>query len=315
MATPRTKLAQAQLLLRALELPVQQQNAPAGYSLLALAHLGPADDWAAAEKPRLRVHDMLTFIGKRYRKRYAENSRESIRRRVLHQFEQARIVDRNPDDPTRPTNSGLTCYALTDAALAVVRVSGTVASAGVVAGFLATQPGLAETYRRERQQSRVEVVLPDGLKLGLSAGRHNELQVLVLSSFHARFVPDAKVLYVGDTAKKDAFADVDGLAAAGVPYSLHDKLPDMLFHLETRGWLILVEAVSSHGPVSAKRRQELESVLKNCPLRRVYVSAFASLKEFKKHVGDVAWDTEVWIAETADHMIHFNGPKFLGPAE
>ena len=182
MATPRTKLAQAQVILRTLRLPAQQQNAPAGYTLLALALLGPTDDWAAAEQPCLRVHDMLTFIGKRHHKRYAENSRETIRRRVLHQFEQARIVDRNPDDPTRPTNSGQTCYALTDAALAVVRAFGTDTFPTVVAGFLAAQPGLAETYRREREQSRVEVVLPGGLKLGLSAGRHNELQALACRS-------------------------------------------------------------------------------------------------------------------------------------
>jgi adenine-specific DNA-methyltransferase len=46
---------------------------------------------------------------------------------------------------------------------------------------------------------------------------------------------------------------------------------------------------------------------------RVYVTAFLDKADFRKYAADIAWETEVWIAETPDHMIHFNGPKFLGP--
>jgi len=27
---------------------------------------------------------------------------------------------------------------------------------------------------------------------------------------------------------------------------------------------------------------------------------------------DIAWETEVWIADNPDHLVHFNGDKFLG---
>ncbi len=314
MAAPRTRLAQAQLILGELGLPDRQQNELAGYTLLALAQIGPRDKWSSATKPLLRTHDILAFLRTVHSKEYAPNTRETFRRQALHQFEQARVVDRNPDDPTRPTNSGLTCYALTDLALAVVQVYGEPLFSELVTQFLAGRPTLAAQYRRERDSHRIEVTLPDGVKLFLSAGQHNALQAAVVSQFMPRFIPTAKVLYLGDTAKKNAFVDEPGLSTIRVPYSTHDKLPDVLFHLEDRNWLILVEAVTSHGPVSAKRREELEAVLKDCPLQRVYMSAFPSFTVFKKHITEIDWDTEVWVAETPDHMIHFNGPKFLGPA-
>ena len=80
-----------------------------------------------------------------------------------------------------------------------------------------------------------------------------------------------------------------------------------------RNWLFLIEAVTSHGPVNAKRHAEIESMLAKCPAERVYVTAFLDKADFRKYAADIAWETEVWIAETPDHMIHFNGPKFLGP--
>ena len=93
----------------------------------------------------------------------------------------------------------------------------------------------------------------------------------------------------------------------------HDKLPDIVLYWPGRNWLFLIEAVTSHGPVSPKRHREIETMLKDCPAERIYVTAFLDVKAFRKYAGDIAWETEVWIAETPDHMIHFNGPKFLGP--
>jgi type II restriction enzyme len=71
--------------------------------------------------------------------------------------------------------------------------------------------------------------------------------------------------------------------------------------------------VTSHGPVSHKRRYELEKLLKSGIAQRVYITAFLNFAEFKRHAPHIAWETEVWIAETPEHMIHYNGEKFLGP--
>lgn len=77
--------------------------------------------------------------------------------------------------------------------------------------------------------------------------------------------------------------------------------------------LFLIEAVTSHGPVSPKRLLELEAFLKDCKVGKVYVTAFPDMAEFKKHSGNIAWETEVWLMEVPDHMIHFNGDRFMGP--
>ncbi len=103
------------------------------------------------------------------------------------------------------------------------------------------------------------------------------------------------------------------MAALGITITEHDKLPDLVLYDPRKNWLFLVEAVTSHGPVSPKRHAEMEAMLSGCAADRVYVTAFFEKADFRKYAADIAWETEVWIAETPDHMIHFNGPKFLGP--
>jgi type II restriction enzyme len=133
--------------------------------------------------------------------------------------------------------------------------------------------------------------------------------------FAPRFAPGSLLLYLGDTAQKHLHVDQVVLDVLKIPVTKHDKLPDVVLHLPTKNWLFLIEAVTSHGPVSPKRKHELETVLESCPIPRVYVSAFPDAKEFKRHAENIAWETEVWIAEMPDHLIHFNGDKFLGPIE
>ncbi|MFT3891390.1 MAG: BsuBI/PstI family type II restriction endonuclease [Anaerolineales bacterium] len=99
----------------------------------------------------------------------------------------------------------------------------------------------------------------------------------------------------------------------GIPVSQHGKLPDVILYNSKKKWLFLIEAVTSHGPVSPKRKVELENLFEKCKAGKIYVTAFLDLATYKKYASDIAWDTEVWIAEMPSHMIHMNGDKFLGP--
>ncbi len=281
--------------------------------MLALAHIGPEDTWADAERPLLRTFDIMEYMRKVYGQDYKPNSRETIRRQTIHQFEQARLVDRNPDEPDRPTNSGKNAYMLTEEVAGVLKTYGTSAFDASVAAFIGQFGTLRAAYERARASHRIPLRLPDGSTVDLSPGEHNALQAAVVEEFGPRIAPGATVLYVGDTARKHVIYERDQLARIGVPITAHDKLPDVVLFDPGKNWLFLIEAVTSHGPVSPKRHREMEAFLSGCSAERIYVTAFLAIGDFRKYAAHIAWETEVWIAATPDHMIHFNGPKFLGP--
>lgn len=308
------KIGEAQEILAALGLPVQQQNEISSLTFLALCGIKPESNWHEASRQALTItKGIMSFISREYGKSYAPNTRETFRRQVLHQFVQARIADYNPYNPSLPTNSPHAHYALTEAAQETVRAYGTKDWSSAVRNFISRQGSLLITYQRKRSHQMVPVRLPSGTVFELSPGKHNELEVAIIQEFAPRFVQSAHLLYLGDTAKKNLFIDIERLANFGIPITEHDKLPDVILHDTERDWLFLIEAVTSHGPMTPKRVLELENMLANCEMGLVFVSAFPEFAEFRKHLKQIAWETEVWIAEIPDHLIHFNGDRFLGP--
>ena len=307
------KIEQAQEILETIGLPSAQQNEISALTLLALAQLSEKSAWKDATNPMLRVHDVLIEIKQRYGREYAENSRETIRRRVLHQFVQAGIVIQNADDPTRSTNSGLNNYMLSDFALAVIHAYGSSKWKAKVKDFADQQGSLLDVYQKAREQTKIPLRVAEGKVYKLSPGKHNELEVAIVEEFGPRFAPGAKLIYFGDTAKKTLILDEAVFKKLGIPVSEHGKFPDVILYDSKRKWLFLIEAVTSHGPVSPKRQMELEKLFENCKVDKVYVTAFLDFATYKRYANDIAWETEVWIAETPSHMIHFNGDKFLGP--
>jgi adenine-specific DNA-methyltransferase len=307
------KIEQAQEILQALGLPSAQQNEISALTLLVLAQLSEQTPWKDATTKALRVHDILLEVKERYGREYAENSRETIRRRVLHQFEQAGIALKNTDDPTRPTNSGLTNYVLSELVLDVLKSYGSSEWDKKRQTFFEQQGKLIEIYLKAREQNMVPLKVSDGTVYKLSPGKHNKLQAEVINEFGPRFAPGANLVYLGDTAKKTVVLDQELIDKLQIPASEHGKFADVLLFDENKNWLFLIEAVTVHGPISPKRYLELEQLLSGCTAHRVYVTAFLDFTTFKKFVNDIAWETEVWIAEMPSHMIHFNGDKFLGP--
>lgn len=315
MEKPLPDINDAQEILKALGLPTAQQNEMSALTLLALVGLGPDDPWTAATRTRQSVSKtIMAFIADRFGKTYAPNTRETFRRQVLHQFVQARIADYNPFELDLPTNSPRAHYAITDDALTAIKTYGTKAWADASAQFITTHGSLANTYAKHRSTGKlIPITLPNGSTIELSPGKHNDVQKAIIEQFAPRFAPGSKLLYIGDTAKKNVIMDAATLADLGLGADDHDKLPDVVLLDKKRNWLFLIEAVTSHGPMSPKRVFELEERLKGGQAGPVYVSAFPDMIEFRKHMKDIAWESEVWIAEIPDHMIHFNGDRFLGP--
>lgn len=306
-----SKIKEAIKILKDLGLPRTQQNERSGLTLLALLDLKENDSWKEARKRSIRIHDILIFIQDNYGKQYAENTRETIRRQTIHQFEQAGIVIRNPDDPKRPTNSPNTVYSIAEDALRVIIQYKLKAWEPALNEFILKKGKLVDKYEKRRKMHEISVNLPDGSLVRFSPGKHNKLQVMIIKQFRTRFCPNSEVLYVGDTARKLLFVKNKSLEKLKIPITKHEKLPDVVLFDQEKNILFLIEAVTAHGPLSPKRQIELEETLKECKSKRVYISAFPDFKEFKRHSDNIAWETEVWIENNPDHMIHFNGPKFF----
>ncbi len=255
----------------------------------------------------------MAFVLDIHKKEYAPNTRETFRRQVLHQFVQARIADYNPDNPKLPVNSPNAHYALTQGALDAIVRFGTDDWKKAVNKFIAEEGYLSRKYKKERNQIMIPVKLSNGKTLRLSAGKHNELQAAIVHDFAPRFANSGSILYLGDTAKKDLYVDESKLKELGIPVNQHSKLPDVIIYEQSKNWLFLVEAVTTHGPTSPKRIVELEEFLKNCKAGKIYVTAFPDFVEFKRHIANIAWETEIWLADAPEHMIHFNGDRFMGP--
>jgi len=88
-------------------------------------------------------------------------------------------------------------------------------------------------------------------------------------------------------------------------------MPDVILFDMARNRLFLIEAVTSHGPVDGKRHDELTAMFSAASSNLVFVTAFPDRRTMARYLSVIAWETEVWVAESPSHLIHFNGDKFL----
>lgn len=314
---------EAREVLAALGLPKEQTNERSALTLLAL--LGAranrtkggsetvGSGWSTLQARCLGITEIMDVMRDVFGKEYKPNTRETVRRRTIHQFVEAGLVLRNADDPRRPTNSPDNRYQVAPRALALLRTYGTPEWKERLDAYLSEIPTLAALYRSEREMQCIPVVLPTGLSVRLSAGGQNPLVRAVLEQFCPRFTPGANPLYVGDTARKYAHFDEQALARVGVTIEAHGKMPDVVLHHTAQNWLVLVEAVTSHGPMNMKRVIELRRLFEGAEPGLVFVTAFPDKKTMVRFLPEIAWETEVWVADDPSHMIHFNGERFLGP--
>ncbi len=306
-------ITDASAILSALGLPREQTNERAALTLLALANLKPDEPWAKARNPLRGVTPIMAFVAEHYGKQWAPNTRETVRRFTLHQFQDAGLVVPNPDKPTRPVNSPAYCYQVSEGALALLRAYGTDAWSPMLKEYLASAPSLAARYASEREMTRIPLGLRGPNGITLSPGGQNELIAHIVNEFCERFTPGAVPVYIGDADAKWAVFDEAVLGSLGVTVDAHGKMPDVVVYMPDKNWLVIVEAVTSHGPVNAKRRSELKTLFASSSAPLVYVTAFMSRQAMVKYLNDIAWETEVWVADAPSHLIHFNGERFLGP--
>lgn len=286
-------------------------------AFLALADVRTNVAWNQAKsnehQHRYTSREIIAYMNKHLGENIADSSYDDIRRKDLILPVTAGLVMKSAADPNADTNDGTRGYALRPEFAAQVRLFGTAQWKKALNNFLAGQMTLAEKLRRERQLAQIPVTIGNGTELTFSPGPHNDLQKQIIEHFLPNFGYGAEVLYVGDTAEKLLFIDKKRLAALNFFELAHDQLPDVIAYSPKKNWVFLIEAVHSANPITELRRLTLKKVAADCNADIVFVTAFPDRSTFRKHVKDVAWETEVWIADAPEHLIHFNGDKFLGP--
>ncbi len=304
---------EAHKILISLGLPRAQHNERSALCLLALLNLTPSKMWAQAENPLIGITPIMDWSREHYNKDYAPNSRETFRRQTMHQFVDAGIALYNPDKPDRPVNSPKAVYQIAPAVLTLLHSFDTATWHDNLMTYLSLSQALAAKYAMEREQNRIPMQIAPGKKITLSPGVHSELIRAIVEDFAPRFAPGSVLIYAGDTGDKWGYFDAVLLSELGVDVDLHGKMPDVVFHFVEKNWLLLVESVTSHGPVDGKRHAELARLFAGSTAGLVYVTAFPNRAIMSRYLSEIAWETEVWVADTPSHLIHFNGVRFLGP--
>ena len=300
-------------ILKSLGFGPRQCNELGGYVLLALLDLHPAKTWKECSNPLRGITPIIEYIHQYYGVRYAPNTRETVRDEAVKHFVEAGILLRNPDNPSRPTNSGKTVYQVEENALELFRSFSTAMWPRKLKQYQAKHSKILAEINRKREMSRIPVLLPNNETITISPGGQNPLIKKIIEDFCSRFTPGAFIVYIGDAENKFLFFKSEYLEKLGVVLESSMKIPDVIVHDFQKNWLLLIEAVTSAGPIDGKRRKELKQLFKNCKAGLVFVTAFIDRSAFGKFQTQISWETEVWIANEPDHIIHFNGERFLGP--
>jgi hypothetical protein len=309
----KQKVDQALEILKALDFPRAQQNERSALTLLALLNVRSDTSWTEAQEPLMGITPIMDWCRDHYGRTYAPNTRETFRRQTMHQFVAAGLVISNPDKPDRPVNSPKWCYQIAPAALELLKTYGTQEWESNFKTYFENRESLRQRYAREREMQRIPVTVVDGKQVKLTPGKHSALIKAIIENFGPRYAPGGHVIYAGDTGDKWGYFDIEGLKNLGIEVDTHGKMPDVVIYYPEKKWLFLIEAVTSHGPVDGKRHDELSYLFKDSKAGLVYVTAFPTRAEMARYLSEISWETEVWVAEAPDHLIHFDGIRFMGP--
>lgn len=280
---------------------------------LAVCDVNSPGGWERAkcfsDNYSLRSRDIIDYINENFGEHISKGSYDDIRRKHLLRPVDAKIIVRTI--PASSRNNPTRRYALSDSYAAVVRAYGTGDWEGMLKTILLGKTTQTEAYAQDHNLPTMPVRIPDGKKIALHPDPHNVLQKDIIEKFLPKFGFDSELLYIGDADNKYLVYQKDKLEDIGFFNLNHAELPDVIAYSERKNLLFLIEAFHSTGAITIDRLSNLKRLTENCKAKIVFITAFADFKIFIKHSRKIAWDTEIWIAEIPEHMIHYNGPKFL----
>ncbi len=286
-------------------------------AVLALGGITLASGFSSCQSIKdqryLRTKEVIVFHNGHLEERISSGSYDDIRRKDLVRLVGMGLVVNSAKNPEADINDGTRGYALNEDFARLIRTFGTELWSPSLQEFGIDEEYLA-LFLSERKPTKIQVKLSDSINIELLDGPHNQLQKAIIEEFLQIFGEGAEVLYIGDTSNKSLHQYDDRMVELGIDLQDRGMLPDIVAFSESREWLYLVEAVHSSNPLNPERVIDLKrNALKYCNYGVVFVTAFLTKRDFAKWMTKIAWETEVWIAESPTHMVHFNGDKFLGP--
>ncbi|MFI6045283.1 BsuBI/PstI family type II restriction endonuclease [Nocardia sp. NPDC051321] len=305
-ALRKAKIENSRQILMMMGFGRQRANDRTALALLAFVRVGPESEWSQAKRPMMRTVEILDWMRTEYAVDSPPSARGTLRRSVLEGFIDTGIAVMDPDDPNRPANSPRRCYQVSAA----------------VHELLATyddEDGFADRmmkYLAERQlppprDDYAVRVVRQRLHAPSPPSSSATLISKILTDFCDRYAPNGKVLYVAHANSKERLVEPAGLSPLGITADLYDLLPDVVVHIKKKHWVILVEAVTTHGPIDLKRRQELAGIFSGVPVNLSFVSAFPSRNELRNFLKKISWDTEAWCADDPSNLISFGVGRSL----
>lgn len=261
----------------------------------------------------LRTRDIIEYENRHFKESLSPGSYDDIRRKDLKLLVEAGVVVNSSSSTGQATNNPSRGYALSPMFVRLISYFGSDSWSAKLDEYKRQSISLKEELLRRRNLEKVAVTLPDGSSINLSFGEHNNLQKAIVEELLPRYGMGAKLLYLGDTSNKFLFIDKEALSSIKFFNLEHEELPDVIAYAADRNLLFLIEAYHSTGEWSEVRLRLIKDKLieSGCTAIPIFFTAFNNKNAFRQKSKDIAWETEVWIADNPDHLIHFNGYKFL----
>jgi len=314
------KVQESQEIMREIGIPIddmtKKRRERAALALLAVAKIKPDMPFSSTEvasdpgNSPITTRGIIAFLNEYYGQDISMGSYDDIRRLDLVHLVEAGIVLKSEksviNDPTRG-------YTINPEASRVLREYGQPSWNDAVSEYTEKYGKLKDRLERPRYFNKISAKVNDGTEILLDESPHNQIQKAIVEEFLPRFVPGAEILYIGDASNKSLYINEEKLCELKLTQLAHGTLPDVIAYESTKNWLILIEAVHSANPISQLRHLQLERLTKDCPVPIVYVTAFMDKTKLRDWLTQISWETEVWLVDSPDHLIHFNGDKFFGP--
>jgi len=284
--------------------------------LLSLGDIKPDTPWSLVKSKddgvSVTTRNIIDFINQHYSESISKGSYDDFKRKEIDLLLPDSIVIPGCIERSA-VNDSRSGYAICPIHVEAIRKFDTLAWDDAVESLLSGKVSLRRRLSTQRSLSMISITLPGGLELSFTPGNHNDLQKAIIEQFLPRYGYGCEVLYIGDSSNKYLYLNREKLLELRFPEPSHEELPDIIAFSEQKGWLYLIESVTSFGEISQIRKLELERITENCTNPIVFVTAFPDRATYRKYCANLAWETEVWIASDPDHLIHLNGAKFFGP--